>query len=304
MESQAMEGRFYLERPDRGLLAIEGEDRRSFLQGLVSNDVSQVGPDRAIYAAFLNPQGRFLHEFFIAELGTALHLDCESARLDDLRRRLSLYRLRARVTLSDAGPALAVVVLYGAAALPALSLPSDPGAARAFADGLVYVDPRSPAIGARAIVPRSRLAALAGAGLTPGRGEDYETLRLTLGLPDGSRDLGVEKALLLESGFDAFNGVDWQKGCYVGQEVTARMKHRALVKRRLMPVRIDGPPPEPGAAVLLDGAEAGEMRTAADGIGLALLRLEAVEAAEREGRPLSAGASLLTPLPPARTAAG
>lgn len=296
MFGQAIEGRFYLERADRGLLAIEGEDRRSFLQGLISNDVTRIGPEHAIYAAFLNPQGRFLHEFFIIELDGALYLDCEAERLEDLRRRLSLYRLRAKVSLREAGPAMTVAVLYGSAALAALELSSDPGEARAFGGGLVYVDPRTPAIGARAVLPREPSEALAQAGFVPGNTADYEGLRLTLGLPDGSRDLEIEKALPLENGFDACNGIDWQKGCYIGQEVTARMKHRALVKRRLMPVRIDGPPPAPGSAILFDGAEAGQMRTAADGIGLALLRLEVIETAEREGRPLDAGESRLTPL--------
>ncbi len=296
MFGQTIEGRFYLERTDRGLLAIEGEDRQSFLQGLVSNDVSRVDPGHAIYAAFLNPQGRFLHEFFIVALEGALYLDCEAERLEDLRRRLSLYRLRAKVSLRDASPSMAVAVLYGSTALAALGLPSDPGAARAFGRGMAYVDPRTPAIGARAVLPREPSDVLAQAGFAPGNAADYEGLRLTLGLPDGSRDLEVEKALLLENGFDACNGIDWQKGCYIGQEVTARMKHRALVKRRLMPVRIDGPPPAPGSAILFDGAEAGQMRTAADGIGLALLRLEAIETAEREGRPLDAGESRLTPL--------
>src|SRR5690606_9195113 len=123
-----------------------------------------------------------------------------------------------------------------------------------------------------------------------------DRLRASLGVPDGSRDLPVEKALLLENGFDELNGVDWKKGCYVGQEVTARMKYRALVRKRLMPVRIEGEAPPPGSAIVLDGEEAGEMRSAAGGWGLALLRLEVVEKAEREGRPLTSGSASLTPL--------
>ena len=101
-------------------------------------------------------------------------------------------------------------------------------------------------------------------------------MRLELGVPDGSRDLVLDKSILLESGFEELHGVDWEKGCYIGQELTARTKYRGLIKKRLFPVRIDGPAPEAGTIVTLDGQEAGEMRSSRDGTGLALLRLEAV----------------------------
>jgi folate-binding protein YgfZ len=122
-------------------------------------------------------------------------------------------------------------------------------------------------------------------------------------VPDGSRDLPVEKALLLENGFDELNGVDWKKGCYVGQELTARMKYRALTRKRLTPVRIEGPAPQPGTAVMLDDQEAGEMRSVHGTLGLALLRLEMIEQAEKDGRPLTAGEARVTPVKPAWAAA-
>ena len=123
----------------------------------------------------------------------------------------------------------------------------------------------------------------------------YDRLRLSLGVPDGSRDLTIEKAILLESGFDELNGVDWQKGCYIGQELTARTKYRALIKKRLMPVTVDGPLPPPGTPVMAGDQEAGEMRSGRDGVGLALLRLEAVT----ESKPLTAAGAKLTPQKPA-----
>ena len=123
---------------------------------------------------------------------------------------------------------------------------------------------------------------------------DYEALRLSLGVPDGSRDLPVEKALLLESGFDELHGVDWQKGCYMGQELTARTKYRALIRKRLFPVRVEGPLPPPGATVHQGGEEVGELRSGAGDRALALLRLDAV----RSGTPLSAGdARLVAEIP-------
>lgn len=294
-----MNNRIFVRLEERGILSVAGPDRRTFLQGLISNDVNKVDESRAIYSGFLTAQGRFLHDFFLVEIGDLFHLDGEAARLDDLRRRLSLYKLRAKVTLA-ADDSMAVIALLGPGTHAALGLPEDRGSARPFQGGVVYVDPRLAGLGARAILPKDRIDALARAGFAQGRFEDYDRLRLSLGVPDGSRDMPVEKALLLESGFDELDGIDWKKGCYIGQELTARMKYRALVKKRLMPVRIDGPVPPPGTPVMLDDQDAGEMRSAADTIGLALLRLDIVEQADKEGRPLRAGDAQLTPVNPPR----
>lgn len=264
----------------RGILRVSGPDARSFLQGMISNDIMKVTRDRAIWAALLTPQGKFLHEFFTAtdrgaSDGEALLLDCEKARRDDLRRRLSLYKLRAKVTVEDVADGFVVAALFGAGALDTLGLSTDPGSAAAFGGGVAFVDSRLAALGARAILPRDGAeATLEAAGFAIEPTEQYDALRLSLGVPDGSRDLEVEKALLLENGFDELRGVDWQKGCFVGQELTARMKYRALIKKRLLPVAIDGTTPEPGTPVLANGKDAGVMRSANGGRGLALLRLE------------------------------
>lgn len=282
----------------RGVLAVEGPDATSFLQGLISNDVGRVGPEEAIYAALLTPQGRYLHDFFVARRGDVLYLDCEAARRNDLQRRLSIYKLRSKVILTDVTDRIAVALVYGHGALDRLDLPTESGRAKPFGEGIVYVDPRLPALGARVLLPRAAAHdVLAGAGLTPGDAADYDRLRLALGVPDGSRDLPVEKAILLENGFDELHGVDWQKGCYIGQELTARTKYRGLVRKRLMPVEIDGPAPEPGTPLLLDGREAGEMRSAADGIGLAMVRLEYLEKLGPDGT-FAAGSSAVRPRKP------
>jgi folate-binding protein YgfZ len=191
-------------------------------------------------------------------------------------------------------PDLAVAAVFGDGAPAALGLPETAGAARAFGEGLAFVDPRLTALGARVILPRDRIrGALAEAGLAEADFAAYDRHRLALGIPDGSRDLVLEKSILLESGFDELNGVDWQKGCYIGQELTARTKYRGLIKKRLFPVRIDGPAP-PDTEVTFGGKDAGEMRSSRDGLGLALLRLDAVAA----GQPLSAGRATLTPMQP------
>lgn len=279
---------------DRGVIAVSGPDRRAFLQGLVSNDVEKVAPDRAVYAALLTAQGKYLHDFIMAAAGDAIWLDAEAARLADLKRRLSMYRLRAKVAIDDL-PDLAVAAVFGDGAQAALGLPEAAGAARAFGEGLACVDPRLTALGARVILPRDTLrGALAEAGLAQTDFAAYDRHRLALGIPDGSRDLVLEKSILLESGFDELNGVDWQKGCYIGQELTARTKYRGLIKKRLFPVKIDGPSVAPGTIVNLDGKDAGEMRSSRDGLALALLRLDAIETA----RPLSAGSATIAPLRP------
>jgi tRNA-modifying protein YgfZ len=279
---------------DRGVLAVSGPDRGSFLQGLVSNDTEKVAADRAVYAALLTAQGKYLHDFIMAAAGEAIWLDGERARLADLKRRLSIYRLRAKAALDDM-PGLAVAVVFGAGACPALDLPEHTGAARVFGAGVALVDPRLAALGARVILPRDDIRpTFSGVGLAEADFAAYDRHRLVLGIPDGSRDLVVEKSILLEAGFDELNGVDWQKGCYVGQELTARTKYRGLIKKRLFPVRIEGSAPAPGTIVTSDGKEAGEMRSSRDGLGLALLRLDAVA----EHRSLSVGTTQLVPLHP------
>ena len=280
---------------DRAVLSVSGPDRRALLQGLVSNDVDKVTAETARYAAFLTAQGRYLHDFIMVAAGEAIWLDAEASRLDDLKRRLSVYRLRAKVTL-DLRADLAVAAIFGETAAAALGLADEPGSARAFGPGIVFVDPRLAALGARAILPREAArAALSEAGLSEAEFAAYDRLRLSIGVPDGDRDLIVDKSLLLESGFDELHGVDWQKGCYVGQELTARMKYRGLVRRRLVPVEIRGPAAEPGTIVSADGREVGEMRSSCDRLGLALLRVEAI----REGHRLTAGEAELVPIKPA-----
>src|SRR5215469_17559918 len=279
----------------RGVLAVSGPDQRSFLQGLVSNDVEKVGHTQARYAALLTAQGRYLHDFFMIEADGAIWLDAETARLGDLKQRLSTYRLRAKATLEEK-PGLAVAVIFGEGVLAATNLSGEPGSARALGSGVVFIDPRLVALGARCILPRADVRqTLRDRGLCEAVFAAYDRLRLTLGIPDSSRDLVPEKSLLLEAGFDELNGVDWQKGCYIGQELTARTKYRGLIKRRLMPVEADGVAPAPGTVVTAEGREAGEMRSSRDALGLALLRIEPVV----EGKPLKAGNATLVATKPA-----
>lgn len=275
----------------RAVLRIDGPDRADFLQGLISNDVTKLARNVAIYAALLTAQGRFLHDLFLANFGDAFLLDAEAARLADLIRRLTIYKLRSKVAIAPVDEFMVCAAL-GQDALSVLGLPGDIGAAVPFAGGVAFTDPRNRAMGARLIVPRETEPALTQLGFARTDATDYDRLRLSLGIPDGSRDLVPEKSLLMESGFDDLNGIDWSKGCYIGQELTARMKYRALVKKLLVPVTVAGPMPAPGTAIMSGEDEVGEMRSGRDGAALALLRLDAMERA-----PLNAGAAIISVRP-------
>jgi folate-binding protein YgfZ len=287
----------------RGFLRIDGPDRVAFLQGLVSNDVTRITPQRAGYGAFLTAQGKFLFDFFMVADGDALVLDTEGARVDDFFRRLRMYKLRSKIEISQGGYHAAVAI--GDETLPALGLPAERGAAIAFAGGIAYTDPRHAGVGARLLLPASAdpRPALEAAGLTVTGFDAYDRRRAALGLPDGSRDLVIEKTVLLEAGFEELGGVDFDKGCYMGQELTARTKYRGLVKRRLLPIAIDGPAPASGTEITLGGREAGEIRSVipnGDGhaTGLAMIRLNRLDEAFQAGLPMMAGEATVIPSKP------
>jgi tRNA-modifying protein YgfZ len=263
----------------RSVIAVGGVERRAFLQGLISNDMDVVSKEQAIYAALLTPQGKFLHDLFIIHGGEEFLIDCETVRADDLLKRLAAYKLRAKVTFRDLRSECDVWAF---------------GGQRLEAGGqIVFTDPRLPELGMRAIAEKGSLE-----GLKPLASDLYDKHRLALGVPDGSRDMIVEKSVLTDGNFDLLNGISFTKGCYVGQEITARMHYRALVKKRMFPVKIEGPAPIFGTAIQLDGAEIGEMRSTAGDVGLALLNLDKAEAAIKDNVPLICGESQLKPFKP------
>ncbi len=256
--------------PNRAVLAISGTDRVSFLQGLVSNDVTLAAPGRAVFAALLSPQGKWLADFFLFADGDRLLLEGDAAQLPALATKLRRFKLRADVAITDTN--LAVFAAWGA-----------PVAAPVGA--IMAPDPRLAQAGVRILAPTGLPASA-----TPA---DYDVHRLSLGLPDGSRDLIADKTILLEAGFDELNGISWTKGCYMGQELTARTRYRGLIKRRLVPVTgVAGLPP-PGTPIV-DGAgrDVGDMRSAAGTLGLASLRIDALAA-----NLSSAGAALSVHMP-------
>ena len=295
-----MTGLQFHQPSDRAIIAVAGEDRQPFLQGLISNDTAKVSASQAVYATLLTAQGRFLFDMFIAEQDGRYLLDCAAPRRADLIKRLSMYRLRSKVTVADAEADWCAAVLFGEGAAGAVGLGSGSGRAAAFGGGVAYVDPRLSDLGARLVLPRGSARATLEAlkGAEDADGSAYHRQRMALGVPDAARDLTPEKSILLENGFDELNAIDWDKGCYMGQELTARTRYRGLVRKRLLPVTIEGVPPAPGTPLMADGQELGEMRSAsADGtVGLAMVRLEAL--AQTQSPTLSAGETKVSPQVP------
>jgi folate-binding protein YgfZ len=269
----------YVRLPNRGFLRLSGPDRLKFLQGLVSNDVNAVTPDHAVYSCLLTPQGKFLHDFFLIADGESLLIECEADRRADLAQKLKMYKLRSKIEIAEAE--YAVFAVFGV-------VPSAAGA-------VAYADPRDASLGTRVLLPEGA----AFGGLPELSFDTYERLRIAAAVPNGSQDMEVGKAILLENNIDLLNGVAWDKGCYTGQELTARTKYRGLIKKRLVPVRITGPMPPIGTPLIENGAEVGEMRGAAGDLGLALLRLERL----RRGGAIDIGTATLLPEPPAALAA-
>ena len=269
--------------PHRSVISVAGADRVEFLQGLISNDTRKVAPDQAVWAALLTPQGRFLNDMFVADADNeTFYLETERERAPALARKLKMYTLRSKVTVEDLGTTLEVAAAFGDEASTALGI----------GGAVSFTDPRLAALGVRVIAPAGQAARLLSArGFSEAPLAAYDAVRLPLGVPDGSRDLQVEKALLLENGFDELNGVDWKKGCYMGQELTARTKYRALIKKRLFPVKVEGTLPESGTLVHRNGEEVGEVRSGTGDRALAMLRLDAA----RGDGTLTAGEARIVP---------
>lgn len=255
------------------MVRLSGPDRTAFAQSLFSNDLALLDSRPALYACLLTPQGRFLHDFFITKQGDSLHLDCEGgARAEDLARRLERYRLRAQVSI-DVIPHVRVEAF----------LPADPADETEQTSRMrapppdAWPDPRHPHMGLRRMVPDDN---------NPPDSDvlHWDIRRIRLGIPDGSRDMIPEVSTPIESGLDRLNGLSFTKGCYVGQELTARMHHRGLAKKHLVPLRcLSGPCPAPGADLYAGGLLAGQMRSSRGDIGLALVKDSALAALQSEG---------------------
>jgi tRNA-modifying protein YgfZ len=298
---------------DRGVLRVSGEDATSFLQGLLTNDVENCAIGEARYAALLTPQGKILFDFLVlripAAIGTAFLIDCPAAQAADLAKRLGFYRLRAKVAIADESADYSVVAAWGlsldhravmAGLVPAIHASAagptsdvsgngpawmaGTSPAMTADDGFLYADPRDPRLGARAIVPRATAAALANAGA-----DAYAAHRIGLGVPSGGVDFAYADIFPHDANLDLLHGVDFRKGCYVGQEVVSRMHHRGEARKRIVRLTVSGSAPAPGTPLLAGETPVGTLGSAAEDRALALVRLDRVEDARTAGRTLTAG---------------
>ena len=264
--------------PDRAVIKVAGEDARNFLNGLITTDVDRLKPGLGRFGALLTPQGKIIVDFLITEApaghGGGFLIDCPKALADGLATKLKFYKLRAKVTVDNLD--LGVLAAWDG------QLTTQPD--------LAFTDPRNAELGTRILIPedlKQKLSDLIGAELVDAA--DYEAHRIALGVPRGGLDFMYSDAFPHETNMDRLAGVDFDKGCYVGQEVVSRMQHRGTARTRSVKVLLEGPSPEAGVSVMAGDKSVGTMGSSARGKGIALVRLDRVADALDAGQPLTAG---------------
>ncbi|MDB5567698.1 MAG: folate-binding protein [Tardiphaga sp.] len=250
---------------DRGVVKISGDEARGFLNNLVTSEIEVVTPGTARFAALLTPQGKIIADFLVTEApaghGGGLLIDCPRTLAQPLADKLGFYKLRAKVKVENLSDSLGVLVVWD----------GEPG----LKPDLTFADPRTAALGFRILVPAelaAKTAALIGAELVDEAA--YEAHRIKAGVPRGGIDFAYGDAFPHESNMDRLFGVDFDKGCYIGQEVVSRMQHRGTARTRIVRVGLDGAPPEPGSEIRAGDKPIGTMGSSADGQGLALIRTD------------------------------
>lgn len=276
--------------PDRGVVKVAGDDARGFLNGLVTNDMAKVAPGKPRFAALLTPQGKIIVDFIVAEApgndGGGFFLDCPRALASALVEKLNFYKLRAKVICEDLSNVLGVMAIWDGTA------ESD--------YGLSYPDPRLPALGSRIMLP-PHLAEEAAAdlgGMLAGA-DAYEAHRIALGVPRGGLDFIYGDTFSHEADMDQLNGVDFGKGCYIGQEVVSRVEHRASARSRVVPIVYDEFAPSSGLPVMAGDRQIGTLGSTAKGHGLALVRLDRIGDALAAGATIEAGGIAIRAVKPA-----
>ena len=266
--------------PDRGVVKVSGHDARDFLNGLLTTDVALLRPGLGRFGALLTPQGKITTDFLITEAppghGGGFLVDCPRALAQGLADKLGFYRLRAKVVIENLSDSLGVLAVWD----------GDP----ALKPDLAFADPRNAALGWRILVPQElakKAADLIGAEMVDSTA--YDAHRVASGVPRGGVDFMYGDAFPHETNMDRLHGVDFDKGCYVGQEVVSRMQHRGTARTRTVRIILDGPAPEPGAVVLAGDKPIGTMGSAAGHHGLALIRIDRAADALASGTPLTSG---------------
>jgi tRNA-modifying protein YgfZ len=266
--------------PDRGVVKVSGDGARDFLNGLVTTDVALLRPHLGRFGALLTPQGKIIVDFLITEApaghGGGFLIDCPRALAQALTDKLGFYKLRAKVGIENLSDSLGVLAAWDGN--PVVK------------PDLTFADPRNEALGWRILIPSElaqKVADLIGADLVDATA--YDAHRIASVVPRGGLDFMYGDAFPHETNMDRLHGVDFDKGCYVGQEVVSRMQHRGTARTRTVRVMVDGPAPEPGAVILAGDKSVGTMGSTAGEAGLALIRIDRAADALTAGLPLTAG---------------
>jgi len=262
---------------DRAVLRVTGAEAHKLLQGVITNSLDKAKDGAAIHAGLLTPQGKILFDFFVVADGGGFLIEVAKDNVAELAKRLGFYKLRAQVEIAEA-PEFIVAAQWG-------DTPNIPGGAIAF------TDPRLPEMGMRILLQAG--ADVAALGCAEAQEADYHAMRIRIGVPEGGRDYALGDTFPHEALFDQLNGVDFKKGCFVGQEVVARMQHRGTTRKRVVPVEGDAPL-ETGVEIEAGGLPIGPIGSVDGTFGLALLRLDRAEDAAAQGKPLTAGDVTIT----------
>ena len=256
----------------RSVIKVSGGDAKKLLQDIVTNDVNKAVDGKAVHAGLLTPQGKILFDFFLLDRGTHFLLECARDTISDLIKRLTFYKLRAAVDFVDLSGTHKVWAVWN-------------GVPDTHADAITYTDPRLEILGVRIIAPASLDMA---AGSNAASEEDYHRHRIALGVPEADKDYPLGDTFPHEADYDQLAGVDFNKGCYVGQEVVSRIEHRGTARKRIVPVRGNAPL-TPGARITAGDAAIGTLGSVAGDMGLAMVRLDRAAKVIEDGRALMAG---------------
>ncbi len=266
--------------PDRGIVNVTGEDARKLLQGVITNDMDLIDTQPALHAGLLSPQGKILFDFFVVACPDGFCLETARSKAAELAERLKLYKLRARVDIKDVSSDYTVAAIWPG---------GEPGP-RPLGDApLRFPDPRLAGLGYRELTTLSSDWALGDEDAVSATQDDYHAHRIDLGVPEGGRDYAFGDAFPHEALFDQLNGVSFEKGCYVGQEVVARMQNRGTARRRIVPVVGEALLPATGAAIIAGDVEIGTLGSTSGTRGLAEIRIDRAAELLQKGEGLRAG---------------
>ena len=273
----------YIELKDSAFFEISGTDKNTFLQGLITNDINKCTVNKSIYSAFLSPQGKFIADFFILNLGNSFLFEIREKFIDNLINRFNFYKLRANVEIKK------IENHYKSLAIPLrkelFNELKFPGESKNSKNLFVYVDPRKIDMGIRIIIEKNEFNKFCNENsLLEDSLQNYNKKRIECLIPDSQLDLEVNKSVLLENNFESLNAIDWDKGCYIGQEITARMKYRSLLKKTITKIEILEGQVQINDDIFFENQKIGKVSSIIENVGLAMLKIQESKKAFAENK--------------------